>query len=646
MNRPELLAPAGNWEAFEAVIQAGADAVYLGGKNLNMRQWRSDLNFTEDQIREAVGFAHQRGARVYVTVNNLYFDGELDGLARHLEFLEGAGVDALIAQDLAVAGLARELGITRPLHASVQVGVSNHREMELLKQLGFSRVIVTRDLSLEQVWNLTANSDLEIECFIHGELCVSQTGQCLASSLIFGESGNRGRCMKPCRWRYKAFAEGDNGKREYLDLPGEYLLGCKDLNLYQYIPDMVQAGIVCFKIEGRMRPGSFLGPLVSTYRRALDRYLDDPLGYRMDREEWKRLHDSRIRELTPGRLWGDPGAGLFDYTGAREPQFPTRPIEHPVVSVNESSSPAGKQPEGTEESGPPFPIPALGVRVSRLDSVEPALKSGARVIYLGGEDAEPWGIGQVREAVSLIRGYRAEAVYATPRIAHRRELGEYRSSLEGLIEAGIDGLMAANWGFCQMAAEIGGIPVYGDYPLNLSNRAAVRAASGLGLKRAAVSVEVPIDQLLLLLRISEMPLELVVHGPLAAMTINSDLAAVIKEAALPVGDGSVLSRLSLEDEAGEVYPLEVDRYGRTHVMFSQPLCWLPYLPSLVPGRPALLRLEAGGLDAGTTGRLVDIYRRHIESAAKDPTSFRVETSDWEFLARLAPRGYTAGALGC
>lgn len=650
MNKPELLAPAGNWEAFEAVVQAGADAVYLGGKNLNMRQWRSDLNFTEAQIEEAVEFAHQRGVKIYVTVNNLYFDDELEGLARHLEFLEQVKVDALIAQDLAVAALAREMGITRPLHASVQAGISNHLELELFKQLGFSRAIVTRDLSLDQVWGLSVKSDLELECFIHGELCVAQTGQCLASTMIFGESGNRGRCMKPCRWRYKAFAEDKQGRREYIDLPGQYLLACKDMNLYQYIPDMVQAGIVCFKIEGRMRPGSYLGPLVSAYRRALDRYLEDPLGYRMDQGDWEQLFKGRVRELTPGKALGDPGAELYDITGVREPQFPTRPIEHPVVSVTESSKPGWSYPGGAEVLNPPFPVPALSVRVSGLDSIEPALKSGARIIYLGGEipthSPGSWGIGEVREAVSLTHRYGAEVVFATPRIAYRRELGEYRSSLGKMIEEGIDGLLAANWGFCQLAEEIGGIPVYADFPLNLTNRAAMRTALGLGVKRAAASVEIPMDQLMLLLRLTELPLELVVHGSLAAMTVNHDLAAIINGFALSRDKADHrLSRLSLEDEAGETYPLEVDQYRRTHLMFSQPMCWLPYLPSLMPGRPSVLRLELKNLDADSTGRLVDIYRRHIESAAKEPTNFRVEPSDWEFLVGLAPRGYTAGALG-
>ncbi|MDH7480297.1 MAG: peptidase U32 family protein, partial [Syntrophomonadaceae bacterium] len=229
MNRPELLAPAGNWEALAAVIAAGADAVYLGGKRLNMRQWRSDLNFSDSQLKEALDFAHRQGVKVYITVNNLYFEDELDELADHLEFLESIGADALIVQDLAVVQLAQEMGLTRPLHASVQVGLSNAEELELFKSLGFSRAIVSKDLSIEQIWGLSLKSDLELECFVHGDLCAAQTGQCLLSSLVFGESSNRGRCMKPCRWRYQAFAWPENSSRNNLTPAGSYLLACKDL---------------------------------------------------------------------------------------------------------------------------------------------------------------------------------------------------------------------------------------------------------------------------------------------------------------------------------------------------------------------------------------------------------------------------------
>lgn len=650
MKKPELLAPAGNMESLEAVIKAGADAVYLGGKSLNMRQWRSDLNFSDSQILEAVEFAHRRGVKIYVTVNNLYFQDELHELADHLEFLEKVGVDALIAQDLAVSSLAKELGITRPLHASVQVGISSVKELDLFKSLGYTRAILCRDLSLEQVWGLSQGSDMELEYFIHGEFCTAHAGQCLLSGIVFGESSNRGRCMKPCRWRYRAFTLGEDGRREDAALPGQYLLASRDLNLFQQIPDLVQAGIVCFKIEGRMRPGSYLGPLVGAYRRAIDRYLEDPVGYRTDLKELEWLLNTRVREVSPGRALGEPGASLYDYSGSREPQFPTRPIGHHRITEVEINSPRWSFPAGVDASQKPLPLPRLSVKVSGLPAFEQALKAGAEVLYIGGETSvyKPfsWGRAEVREAVRLAHQAGARVVYTTPRIAYRREIGEYRKYLGELADAGVDGVLAANWGMLQLVREMGGMALYGDTPLNLANLAAFKTAKELGLEQAAASQEIPMEQLTGLINLSDLPVEVVVHGTQAAMTINHDLVSVIGEQALEGRERFYrFPRLYLEDEAGEVYQVEIDQYRRTHLLMSQQLCLLPYLPFLLAQHPASLRLELQFTDARETGRLVEVYRRHIDTAAKDPAGFKVAQPDWDYLKKLAPEGYTVGALG-
>lgn len=645
MNKPELLAPAGNWEALEAVVAAGADAVYLGGKRLNMRQWRADLNFSDSQIQEALDYAHRKGVKIYVTVNNLYFESELDELASHLEFLEGIGVDALIVQDLAVVRLVQEMGLTRPLHASVQVGLSNAEELELFKRLGFSRAIVSKDLSIEQIWGLSLDSDLELECFVHGDLCAAHTGQCLLSSLVFGESSNRGRCMKPCRWRYRAVAWPKSGPPINLDLAGSYLLACKDLCLYPLLPDLVQAGIVCFKIEGRMREGAYLGPLVGAYRRALDRYLSNPVGYSLDRQEWEALLNRRIRNFTTGRALGDPGTGLYDFSGVREPHFSTRPIEHQRLSDLECNRPRWSGPAGSAPAAP-LPHTRLSVRVGSPAALEQALAAGADLLYIGGETllSRPtsWGYAQIKEALAMVHRQGAQLIYATPRVAHRREINEYRDWLRELRDLGIDGVLAANWGILQLAREIGGLRCYGDYPLNLASSRALEVARSLGLEQAAVSLEIPMEQLTALLDLSELPVEVMVHGHLTGMVLNQDLASLLSDP--EAGNLDHCSRLYLEDEAGERYRVEVDQYRRTHLLLDQPLCLLPYLPFLIAHRPAALRLEMQYTDPEPVGRLVEIYRRHLELALNDPAGYQVSPLDWDWLKELNPAGYTAGAL--
>lgn len=198
----ELLAPAGSWEALEAACENGADAVYLGGKRFNMRMHRKEANFDDDALRRAVAFAHAHGAKLYVTVNNLLSDAELPELRDYLGFLQEIGPDALIVQDLAVLQLARETGFRVPLHASVMMNVHNEHAVRKLQSYGVSRVVLSREMTLAQLALLKERTGVEMEYFMHGDMCIAESGQCYHSGVLFGQSSNRGRCLKPCRWPY------------------------------------------------------------------------------------------------------------------------------------------------------------------------------------------------------------------------------------------------------------------------------------------------------------------------------------------------------------------------------------------------------------------------------------------------------------
>ncbi|WKZ16130.1 MAG: U32 family peptidase [Candidatus Jettenia caeni] len=318
----ELLAPAGRWETLTAVIEAGADAVYIGGKRFNMRLHRSDFNFSNEQITEAVQFAHKRKVKLYITVNNLLGNDELGEITHFLTFLREIQVDAIIVQDLGILHLMRQTGIHIPIHISTMMNIHNIESAFTLQELGVKRIVTSRDISLSQVKEIQEKTGIEVEYFVHGDLCVCQSGQCYASGVLFGKSANRGECMKPCRWNY-TLVESVSGQ-PIGDLPSGYLLAMKDMCLLRHIPDLIHAGICSFKIEGRMRHADFLRTVVSIYRKAIDAYLDSPATYYMNSAEYEQLYNHRVREFTTSIAFTPASASIIDFSGNREPLFLSR----------------------------------------------------------------------------------------------------------------------------------------------------------------------------------------------------------------------------------------------------------------------------------------------------------------------------------
>jgi putative protease len=273
---PELLAPAGSPEAFRAAVAAGADAVYLSGKRFGAR--RAALNFTDAEIEEAVRYAHSRDISVYVTINTLIHDRELSEVAEYLVWLYSIGVDAVLVQDSGVVALARDIVPLLPLHASTQMTLHSSEGVRWAIEQGFSRVVLSRELSLDDVTRIgqeTGESGIGLEVFAHGALCYSYSGQCLLSSVIGGRSGNRGMCAQPCRKPYTLMTgETDEYGRptglHELPSPDRYLLSPKDLCSYENLLQLVNSPVVSLKIEGRMKSPEYVAIVVSTYRRALD----------------------------------------------------------------------------------------------------------------------------------------------------------------------------------------------------------------------------------------------------------------------------------------------------------------------------------------------------------------------------------------
>ncbi len=256
MEKPEILAPAGGREQLEAAVRCGADAVYLGTDGFNARQ--NAKNFNDDDLRNAVIYCHQRGVHVHVTLNTLVFDDETEKLTDKIRAIAECGVDAVIVQDLAVARLVRECCPTLPMHASTQLTVHNIEGALMMKELGFTRVVLAREMTLDEIRSVTQNAGIETEAFIHGALCTCVSGACYLSGMLGGRSGNRGYCAQPCRLNFT----NPHGR--------EYALSLKDMSLVEHIDKLSAAGVSSFKIEGRMKRPEYVAASVTAVKTALD----------------------------------------------------------------------------------------------------------------------------------------------------------------------------------------------------------------------------------------------------------------------------------------------------------------------------------------------------------------------------------------
>ncbi len=289
----ELLAPAGTPDRLWAALSAGADAVYLGGKQFSARRFAG--NFTNEEIKEAVALCHALGKSVYVTLNILISDTEIPELLAYLDFLGTTGIDGLLVQDLGVARLARERIPHVPLHASTQMTVSNLSGVEFLRTLGFKRVVLSRELSHEEISYIAHHTDVEIEVFVHGALCVSYSGQCLMSSFIGGRSGNRGACAQPCRMPYRLT---DEAGKIAVSSRGDYILSLRDMVSLESLSALSEAGVVSLKVEGRMKEPEYVYAVISAYREALDAMES---GAEIDEKELLRRMQARFnRGYTEG----------------------------------------------------------------------------------------------------------------------------------------------------------------------------------------------------------------------------------------------------------------------------------------------------------------------------------------------------------
>ena len=312
MKRPELLIPASSLEVLKTAVFFGADAVYIGGEAFSLRA--KAKNFSAQEMREGIAFAHSRGVKVHVTANILAHNRDIEEAAIYFEELRRLGPDALIISDPGMFLLAREICPEIDIHISTQANNTNYRTFRFWYGQGAKRVVCARELSLEEIAQIRENipRDMEIECFIHGSMCISYSGRCLLSNFFTGRDANRGACTHPCRWKYAVVEETRPG--EYLPVyeneRGTFLFNSKDLCMIEHIPEMVSAGIDSFKIEGRMKTALYVAAVARTYRKAIDDYLESEEKYLANRE-WYRSEIGKCtyRQFSTGFYFGRPDEG-------------------------------------------------------------------------------------------------------------------------------------------------------------------------------------------------------------------------------------------------------------------------------------------------------------------------------------------------
>ncbi len=301
MNNLELLAPVGSFEALKAAVQNGADAVYLGGKDFSARA--SANNFSREELIEAVKYAHIRGTQVFVTANTLIKQNEIKDFLEYAKFLYDIDIDAIILQDIGMARLLKQELPDFELHASTQMAAHSLEDVKYLESVGFDRVVLAREVTVDEIKYICDNCDADIEVFVHGALCVSYSGQCLMSSMIGNRSGNRGRCAQPCRQKYELV---DISTDEVINTDGEYLLSPRDLNAIEDINKVIDAGVHSLKIEGRMKRAEYVATVIGSYRETIDNYLSTK-KMNVSQETVSDLYTIFNRKFTKGLLLGEVG---------------------------------------------------------------------------------------------------------------------------------------------------------------------------------------------------------------------------------------------------------------------------------------------------------------------------------------------------
>ena len=605
----ELLAPVGNFEIFKEVIHSGADAVYLGGKIFNMRMHRKDFNFTNEELEEAIKIAHSLKKKIYITVNNLLSSYDLTQAEDYLRYLEKLGPDALIVQDMSVIDLIRTLGLNLNIHSSVMMNVHNFETIKALEELGVTRVVTSRDIDLKTIKQFSVRTNMEFEYFVHGDMCVAHGAQCLYSGILFGKSGNRGLCMKPCRWGYKINKEG----QQY---DTTFPMAVKDMYMYEHIPELIEAGVVSFKIEGRMRDASYLVDLINYYSDAIDRYIDDPISYNRKKHA-KELFENRKRDFSTAYAFGNPGLSNINerYEGTGKFYSTGKVFSNPVDEFDIKEERVSEIKDILSLDEGKINKPELTVKVNNYEAAMLAINEGVDKIYLSGEVFEPDAPFTKEEIINITKSKKNSKIYlGLPRMMFEDDFSKYNHLLRNN-DLGIDGLLVTNLGAISKFKDLG-LELVGDYSLNIYNALSANFYKNLGLEMATLSCESPVNNTKDSLLNSELDLEIIVNGSPVVMYMSHDLY----ENTNVINPSGVVDRkfndkkvLLLIDDKGNEHPVYRDNTGKNHMLLSKELCYMPILKELANLGAKAFRIEGCHYDNHTLKTVISSYKKAISN---------------------------------
>lgn len=585
----ELLAPVGHYAIFKELLHSKADAFYLGGKQLNMRMHRSQFNFSLKEMEAAIHEAHAVGKKIYVTVNNLVSSDKLESAKTYLRELERIQPDALIIQDLAIVSLIQEMNLNLEMHASVMMNVHNKKTIEYLQTQGFTRVVASREVDLKTVRNWVDQTGIEIEYFTHGDMCGINGATCYYSSLVFGQSSNCGRCMKPCRWHYQSLYQG-----QLYDT--DYPLAVKDMWMYPHIPEMIESGIVSFKIEGRMREADFLLPIINAYGDAMDRYLADPLNYDRNKDS-DALFENRKRDPYQSFAFGNPGASAINrrYEGTgyfySHGRVFSKPVDEHEIKDWELDTLKG-QTMANHAAG----SPALLVSLQTEEQLTLALKSKVDQIEIATECFDGNKGISMGTIHSVVRNHpNRHFVIRLPRAAQDHELARLEQWLS-VHQAWLKNrviLRVSTIGQAILVKQFG-IQVTGDLGLNLYNEKTANRLLDEGFESGIASIELKAKDLWSLAGKSKLPLELVVFGSPTLMLSDLDFVQHLegKQPSHPESSRYFSDEvLVLRDDNGFEHPVYRDQFKRNHVRLNKDLNLAALWPTLKTHGFSSLRLE-------------------------------------------------------
>ena len=629
-NSVELLAPAGTWNAFTAAINAGADAVYLGGKFFNMRVHKNDFNLTDDELKNAVIFAHENYKKIYITLNNLISSEEIPILKNYLQFLEKIQPDALIVQDFAVIQLIHEMNLNLPIHASVMMNINNIPAVNFLKNFGVKRIVLGRELSLNDVAIIKNKTGIEVEYFVHGDMCIAVSGQCNHSGVIFGQSGSRGRCFKPCRWNWKFI---DESSKKILD-DFSHKTALNDMCMLRNIPDMIQAGVNSFKIEGRMRPPEFIARITSAYRKIIDDFFADPTGFSIDENFWKNFYENRVRNFTTTFAFQPPTKNDIGLDGSREPKFFSSGIVEKSFDDDEVKKIFSEEISIKKSEKKPN----LHVRVSTLDSAISAIKNGANLIYVGGEvfrPNKPFSLKNFKFISDFAHENNVKIILNTPRVTRDKILNQLQELIKNLKNFNFDGVIVSNLGTLNLFKNFSDLPIYADISFNLFNEISADFLKNQGIVQAAASIEMSFAQLKSVVENSNLPIEIIVHGSTESMICEHNFIKFYHPNYDDFATPELLDKhFAFVDSAEEIHSIRVDQFGYNHIFFAKDLCLLPYLEKFFGA--AALRIDAQDYSAEITALTTKIYRDAI-----DGNNFQ---KNFEELQKISPRKFGCGVF--